>query len=131
MKCLYSFRTVNEKVYENQDLYGIVVPSEKDNISEFNQNKETDTLPYIIYADIESVIKKIDGSANNTKKSSGSKLGQRIPWWYSMSTVWEFDHIENKHILYCRKENKKAFNSRPREHARKILNFEKKKVLHR
>ena len=43
------------------------MPSEKDNISEFNQNKETDTLPYIIYADIESVIKKIDGSANNTK----------------------------------------------------------------
>ena len=107
------------------------MPSEKDNISEFNQNEETDTLPYIIYADIESVIKKIDGSPSNTEKSSGSKLGERIPWWYSMSTVWEFDHIENKHTLYCGKEHRKAFNSRPREHARKILNFEKKKVLHR
>ena len=52
------------------------MPSEKDSISEFNQNKKTDTLPYIIYADIESVIKKIDGSANNTEKSSRSKLAR-------------------------------------------------------
>ena len=37
------------------------MPSEKDNILEFNQCMKSDKMPYNIYADIESLIKKIDG----------------------------------------------------------------------
>ena len=37
---------------------GIVMPSENDNILEFNQYLKLDKMPYIIYADIESLIKK-------------------------------------------------------------------------
>ena len=63
MKCLHSFRTESklkshEKVCQNKDFCGIVVPSEKDNILEFNQYMKSDKMPYIIYADIESLIKK-------------------------------------------------------------------------
>ena len=34
------------------------MPSEKDNILEFNQNKKSDKMPYIIYADIYLLLKK-------------------------------------------------------------------------
>ena len=34
------------------------MPSEKDNILEFNQYMKWDQIPFIIYADIESLIKK-------------------------------------------------------------------------
>ena len=34
------------------------MPSGKDNILEFNQNMKSDKMPYIIYTDIESLIKK-------------------------------------------------------------------------
>ena len=34
------------------------MPSEKDIILEFNQYMKSDKMPYIIYADIESLIKK-------------------------------------------------------------------------
>ena len=34
------------------------MPSEKDNILEFNQYIRSDKMPYIVYADIESLIKK-------------------------------------------------------------------------
>ena len=34
---------------------GIVMPSEKDNILEFNQYMKSDKIPCIIYADIESL----------------------------------------------------------------------------
>ena len=34
------------------------MPSGKDNILEFNQNMKSDKMPYIIYADTESLIKK-------------------------------------------------------------------------
>ena len=32
-------------------------------------------MPYIIYADIESLIRKIDGCANNPETSSTAKIG--------------------------------------------------------
>ena len=41
------------------------MPSEKNNIFELNQWLKSDKMLYIIYADIEYLIKKIDGCANN------------------------------------------------------------------
>ena len=35
------------------------MPSEKDNILEFNQYMKSDIMPHIIYAGIESLIKKM------------------------------------------------------------------------
>ena len=61
---------------------------------------KSDKIPYIIYADIESLIKKIDGCENNAENSSATKLGDYIPCGYSMSTIWTFGHTENKHTLY-------------------------------
>ena len=42
---------------------------------------------FIIYADIESLIRKIDGCANNPENSSTSKIGEHIPCGYSISTI--------------------------------------------
>ena len=42
-------------------------------ISEFNQYKKSDKMSCIIYTDIESLIKKIDGCANNSENSSTKK----------------------------------------------------------
>ena len=49
------------KYVKNKDFCGIVMPSEKDSILEFNQYIKSDKMLYIIYADIESSVKKIDG----------------------------------------------------------------------
>ena len=48
---MHSFRTENklksqEKVCQNKDFCGIVMPSEKDNILEFNQIMKSDKMPY-------------------------------------------------------------------------------------
>ena len=44
-------------------------------------------MPYIIYADIESLIRKIDGSANNPENSSTTKIEEHITCGYSMSAT--------------------------------------------
>ena len=44
-------------------------------------------MPYIIYADIESLIKKIDLCANNKENSSTTKIDEHILCEYSMSTI--------------------------------------------
>ena len=46
-----------------------------------------------------------------------------------MSTILGIDNVENKHTLYCGKDcMKKSFTSL-REHAKNIIDFEKKKML--
>ena len=45
------------------------MPSEKNNILEFNQYMKSNKMPYIIYTNMES-FEKIDGCANNPENSS-------------------------------------------------------------
>ena len=78
MNPLHSFRAENKinshgKVCKNKYLCRILMPSEKDNILEFNQYMKSDKMPYNIYADIESLIKKIYGCVNNPENSSTTK----------------------------------------------------------
>ena len=56
--------------------------------------------PSVIYADLESLIKKVEGSENNPEKSITTKVCEHIPCRHSMSTIWTFDDIENKHDVY-------------------------------
>ena len=46
-----------------------------------------------------------------------------------MSTIWGFDHIEDKHTLYRGKDCMKKFCTSLKEHAKNIIDFEKKKML--
>ena len=105
------------------------MPSEKDIILEFNQYMKSHKLSYIIYADIESLIRKIDECANNPENSSTTKIGKHIPCGYSMSTIWGFDHMESKHILYRGKDCMEKFCASFREHSKNIIDFEKRKML--
>ena len=68
---------------------GVIMLSEKDNILEFNQYMKSDKMPYIIYADIESLIKKIDECANNPKNSSTTKFGENKHTLYSQKIFYE------------------------------------------
>ena len=61
LNCLHSCRTENKlkshkKRCRNKDFCWIVIPSEEENILQFNQYMKSDKRPYIIYADMESLI---------------------------------------------------------------------------
>ena len=82
---------------------------QKNNISQFNQYMNSDKMPYIIYADLESLITKID---------------KHIPCRYPISTIWGFDNIETKHSLYRGEDFLKRFSSSLREYATNAVDFE-------
>ena len=67
-------------------------------MSEFNHYIKLDKMLYIIYADMESLVKKIDGSTNNPENSSTTKIDEHIPCGCS---IWAFNNLENKPTLYC------------------------------
>ena len=126
MNCLHSFKTENklksrEKVCKNKDFCGTTMPSEKDNILEFNQYMKSDKMLYIIYADIKSLIKKIDVCSNNLETSSTTKIAEHIACGYSMSTILAFNNMENKHALYRGEDCMKRFCESLREHAKKMV----------
>ena len=133
LNCLHSFRTKNKlefhkRVCENKDFCDVILPSEDTKMLEFNQYQKSDKAPFIIYADLECIIEKIDGCKNNPENSSTTKVSKHIPSGFSMSTISSFRSIENKHDVYRGKNCRKKFCEFLRKHAMKIINFKKKKI---
>ena len=92
LNCPHSFRTENKlishtKVSKNKDFCGISMSSEKGKILEFKQYIKSDEIPYIIYADIESLILKKYRCENDPEKSSTTNIGEHIPCGYSVSII--------------------------------------------
>ena len=113
LNCLHSFATEkklesHKKVCEKKkDFCNVIMPSEDTKVLEFNKYKKSDKAPFIIHADLECIIEKIDGFKNNPEKS--------------------FRSIENKNDVYRGKDFMKKFCGSLREHAMKILILKRKK----
>ena len=60
--------------------------SPNNNIIKYNQGEKSLELPFIIYADLECFLKKIDTCYNNPDLSSTTKINQHIPSGYSIYT---------------------------------------------
>ena len=80
------------------------MPSEKDKILEFKQYLKSDKMPFIICADVKSLIRKQMDAKIIQKNLQQLKMDEHIPCRYSMSTICIFDHIEDKHNLYREKD---------------------------
>ena len=78
------------------------MPSEETKILKFSQYQKSDREPFI-YADLECIIDKIDGTT--------TKVSKHIPSGFSMSTISSFRNIENKHDVYRGKNCMKNFVS--------------------
>ena len=102
------------------------MPSDETKMLEFHQYQNSDKAPYIIYANLESVIEMTDGWKNNPENSSTANVSEHIPSDFSMPTISSFRGIENKHNVYRGKDCMKTFCEFLRQHAMKIINFKKK-----
>ena len=70
LRCHHFFATVNKLqshkiVCENKDLCNIAMHSEATKLLQFNQNQKSGKAPFVIYADLEYLIEKIDGRKTN------------------------------------------------------------------
>ena len=101
---------------------------EKDNkILKYNRGEKSMKAPFIIYADLESLLEKINTCHNNPEKSSTTKINKHTASGYSVFTCCSFDTTKNKLDYYRDKNCMKNFCPDLREHETKIINYEKKK----
>ena len=66
-------------------------------------------MPFLVYADLEWLIKKIDECKNKPKNLATTKLSAHISSGFSMSTMSSFKNIENKYYEYKGKDCIKEF----------------------
>ena len=88
-------------------------------------------VPFIIYADLESLLEKMNTCHNNPEKSSTTKINKHTPSAYSLLTHCSFDTTKNKINYYRGKNCMKDVCLDLREHATKIINYEKKEMIHK
>ena len=92
LNCFHSYRTenklkVHKNICENHEYCNIEMPSPNNNIIKYNQGEKSLELPFIIYADLECLLKKVDTCYNNPDLSSTTKINQHIPSGYSIYTI--------------------------------------------
>ena len=129
--CIHSFTTENKrafhkKVCEKKDFSYVAMPSKGTKILELNQYQKSDKVPFVIYADLECLIEKIDACKNNPKNSFTTKVSKHIPSDFSMSAISSSKNIENKDGVCRGKDCMKRFCESFIEPTKVVINFFKK-----
>ena len=83
--------------------------------------------PFVIYADLECLLIKMNTFYNNPEKSSTSKINKHTPSGYSLFTHCSFDVTKNKLSYYKGKDCMKKFGKNLKEHVKEIIDCKKKK----
>ena len=84
---------------------------------------------FIIYADLESLLEKMNTCYNNPEKASTTKINKHAPSGYSLFTHCSFDTTKNKLDYYRAKNCMKNFCLDLKEYATEIINHEKKEMI--
>ena len=134
LNCFHSYRTKNKleshkKICENHNYCIVEMPTKNKNIIKYNQGEKSLKLPFVVYADLECLLEKMSTCQNNPNESSTTEINKHTPSGYSIFTHCSFDQTKNKLDHYRGKDCMKKFSKNLREHATKIINYEKKKMI--
>ena len=134
LNCFQSYTTENnlkkhKKVCENHDYCYVEMPEEHNKILKYNQGEKSMKVPFIIYADLERLLEKMNTCHNNPEKSSTTKINKHTPSGYLLFTHCLFDTTKNKLDYYRGKNCMKNLCLDLREHATKIINYDKKEMI--
>ena len=105
------------------------MPTKDNNVIKYNQGEKSIKLPFVVYADLECLLEKMSTCYNNPEESSATKINKHTPSSYSIFTHCSIDKSKSK-LNYCRGEDcMTKFCKDLREHATKIINYEKKDMI--
>ena len=105
------------------------MPDENKKILKYIPGEKSLKVPFIIYADLECLLQKINTCKNNPEKSYTEKKAKHKPSDYSLVTCSSFDKFENERNCYGGKDCMKIFCNDLRDQALKIIKYENKKEI--
>ena len=135
--CLNCFRSYNTKnklkkhrnVCENHDHCYVEMPEEDNKILKYDHGEKSMRAPFVIYADLECLLEKMSTCHNNPENSSTTKVNEHTPSGYSLFAQCSFDTTKNRLDYYRAEDCMKKFCEDLKEHATKIITYEKKEMI--
>ena len=80
------------------------MPKDDKNILKYNHEKKSMKVPFIIYANMESLLETIDTYHSNAENSSATKINNHAASVYSLFTNCSFDNKKNNHDYHTGKD---------------------------
>ena len=101
LNCFRAYTTENKfeshkKVCENHDYCCVEMPNEDNKVLKYNQGEKSMKFPFIIYADLECLLEKMNTCHNNLEKSSTTKINKHTSSGYLMKQKISLVMIEVK-----------------------------------
>ena len=134
--CLYYFQSYttkkrlkkHERICRDHGFCYLRMPCENNKILKYIQGEKLLKVPFIIYADLEVLLQKIDTCKNNPEKSYTETKTKHKPSGYSFVTCCSFDKFKNERKCYRGKDSIEIFCKDLKEQAMKMISYEKKKI---
>ena len=119
----------HERICNGHDFCYLRMPTEDKKNLEYIPGEKSLRVPFIIYADLECLLQKINSCQNNPKKLHTEKKATHRPSGYSLITCCSFDKSKNERKYYRGKDCMKIFCNDLKDQANKIINYEKKEMI--
>ena len=134
LNCFHSYRTLNklkkhERLCNNHDYRHVGMPEEGKNILKYRSGDKSLKAPFIIYADLECLLKKEQSCQNNAKSFYTKRKAKHKPSGYSLSLNCSFDETTNRSKLYRRKDCIKKFCNDLKELVAEIISYKEKEMM--
>ena len=132
LNCFHPYTTEqklrkHERICENHDFWNLK-PDEDNKILKYFPGEKSLRVPFIIYADLECLLIKINTCSNDPDKSHTEKKATHRPSGYSLVTCCSFDKSKTEQ-KYRGKDCMKMFCKDLKDQALKIINYEKKEMI--
>ena len=116
----------HQRICRNNDFYYVKMPDENYKILKYKPGEKSLKHSFIIYADLEYLLEKIDTCYNN---NNTEKKAKHKPSGYSLVTYCSFDKTKTAVNYYRGKDCMKIFCKKLRNQTTKIFNYEKMKEI--
>ena len=132
LNCLCSYRTKNKlkkhkNVCKNHDYCYVEMPEQDNKKLKYNQGEKSMKDPFIIFADLKSLVEKMNTCHNKPEKSSATKINKYTPSGYTfLHTVRLIQQKISLIIIEAKNERKNLLLFRLKKTWRKLINYEKK-----
>ena len=134
LNCLHSYTTEkklrkDERICNDRDFCYLKMPDEDNKVLKYIPGERSLKVPFIIYDDLECLLKKINTCSNNPEKSYTEKKAAHKPSEYSLVTCCSFEKSKNEKKYYRGEACMKMFCKDLKDQAMKIINYEKKEMI--
>ena len=134
LNCFHSYRTSNKlkkhvQLCQVNDFCNLVLPNEENKYISSTSGRNELKIPFIIYADIECLLVKMNSCENSDNNSYIEKKSLHVPSGYSIITCYSFDKSLNEQKYYRGEDCMQKFSQDLKEIFIKLINYEQKPMI--